>query len=123
MPSYGSQTPIGLFPGDIPYSLFAAETPTAPQASQVIARGPSPSRSDQGITFDIEFASSPTDSLQVLGSNVVPKSSFTSGDWNTLYTSSNKQKDSYTDTARFRFYSVYLASQSGGGAVTVIASR
>ena len=122
MPLYGVSPPIGLSPGQ-QMVLFAGESLTAPQASQVFSRGPSPSLSDQGITFFMQFASSPTRSLLILGSNKLPAATFTSGDWITLATSSNKQVDSYTDTTRYTFYCAYLASQSGGGALTVNAQR
>ena len=131
MPNYGD-LPVGVgttvagptacIPGDS-LALFNNETVTAPQASIVLARGNSPSGSDQGTTFFIEFAAAPTDSLQILGSNKVPAAVFSLADWYALYTSTNKQTDYYTDTGRFAYYCAYLASQSAGGKVTVNAQR
>ncbi len=82
-----------------------------------------PAGTDAGATFFIEFASSPTDSLQILGTNKTPAAAFALADWESLYTSSNKQTDAYTDTGRYAYYCAYLASQSGGGAVTVTVQR
>lgn len=136
MPNYGD-LPVGVgttvagptacIPGDS-LALFNNETVTAPQASIVLARGNSPSGSDQGTTFFIEFAAAPTDSLQILGSNKAPVPvngvyTFNLADWYVLFTSTNKQQDYYTDTGRFAYYCAYLASQSAGGKVTVNAQR
>jgi len=123
--NYGAALPGGsltaIQPGDGLY-LWNAETPAAPQASIVLVRALGPT-GEAGITFSINFAAAPTDSLQILGSNKPPAAAFTLTDWESLYTSSNKQNDSYTDTARFEYYCAYLASQSAGGALTVIAQR
>ena len=124
MPSYGLPQAGGitaLYPGDS-LTLFGAETPSAPQASIVFARGMSPS-GDAGTTFQSGFASSPTATLEVLGSNIAPAADFTLGDWAVLYTSTDKPADSYTDLNRFAYYCVYLATQSAGGAVTVAVQR
>ena len=121
MPNYGTPqaggTLTALQPGDAMY-LFNAESPTAPQASVAFARAVGPSASDQGVTFQIEFAAAPTASVLIQGSNVDSDAWYI-----TLYTSSNKQFDSYTDTQRFAFYRSKLASQSAGGALTVLAQR
>ena len=109
-----------LRPGDS-LALFDAETRAGGDVSTVIARGESPSGSDQGITFQVHFASSPTASLTIKGSNVTPTSS---GPQNgvTLKTVTT-QDDSYTDTARWAFYWASLDSYSAGDALTVIAQR
>lgn len=125
MPSYGTPQAGGLtavYPGDA-LTLFAGETPTAPQASVVFARGMSPSGDDAGITFQSGFADNPTAVLEVLGSNIAPAADFALLDWAVLYTSTDKQTDSYTDTNRFAYYCVYLPSQSAGGAITVAVQR
>lgn len=110
-------TLTALQPGDS-LDLFNAETPAAPQASIAFARGSSPSGSDQGVTFQIAFAAAPTASVVIQGSNID-----SDADYETLYTSSNKQFDAYTDTGRWAFYRAKLVSQSAGGAVTVLAQR
>ena len=131
MPNYGD-LPVGVgttvagptacIPGDS-LALFNNETVTAAQASIVMARANSPSDSDAGTTFFMEFASAPTSSLEILGSNKPPAAVFNANDWVVLATSTNKQQDSYTDTARFAYYCAYLVSQSAGGKLTVIAQR
>lgn len=133
MPSFGvaqsggnanpSLNIAAVFPGD-QYYLFNAEAPAPPQASVVIERGKSPSGADSGITFLIEFSTAPTDSLQILGSNdPTALNAFNINQWQSLYTSSNKQVDAYTDTGRYRYYCAYLASLTPGPTVTVIAQR
>jgi hypothetical protein len=114
----------GLLPGDTA-QLFAAETITAAEASIVIERAYSPSGSDQGITFQIQFSlAAPTTSLQILGSNNPNLAAFNlAGDWVSLYTSTNKQVDSYTDTGRFKYYCAYLATPPASGTTTVTAQR
>lgn len=109
-------------PGDA-LTLFNNETVAALQASLVMARAMGPVGADQGVTFFIEFGAVPTDSLQILGSNKLPAAVFALADWYVLYTSTNKQTDYYTDTGRFGYYCAYLASQSAGGKLTVIAQR
>jgi nucleotide-binding universal stress UspA family protein len=73
MPNYGTPQAGGvltaLYPGDA-LQLFAAETPAAPQASLAFARACSPDGTDNGTTFQIAYASAPTASLQIQGSNV-----------------------------------------------------
>lgn len=121
MPNYGTPqaggTLTALQPGDELY-LFNAETPAAPQASIAFARGYSPSGDDAGVTFQILFAAAPTDSLVIQGSNID-----SDADYETLYTSTSKQQDAYTDTGRWAFYRAKLVSQTAGGAVTVLAQR
>lgn len=121
MPNYGvaqvGGTVAAVAPGD-QYFLWNAETPTAPQASVAFARQMGPGQTDAGITFTISFASAPTDSLVIQGSNVDSDAQYQS-----LYTSTNKQLDAYTDTGRWAFYRAKLVTQSAGGAVTIIAQR
>jgi hypothetical protein len=131
MPNYGdlpggvgatTAGPTSIAPGDA-LTLFNNETLVAPQASIVAARAESPSHADQGITFFMEFAAAPTSSLQILGSNKPPAAVFNLNDWVILATSTNKQQDSLNDVGRFAYYCAYLASQSAGGKLTVIAQR
>lgn len=133
MPNYGSAQPgsltppslniAALYPGDGLYFLFNAEAPAAGQASVVFERAQGPAMVDQGTTFEINFSAAPTDSIQILGSNNPNLQVFTAADWFTLYTSANKQTDAYTDTGRFRFYCVLVASLTPGPTLTVTAKR
>jgi hypothetical protein len=133
MPSFGvaqsggnsnpSLNITALNPTDGPYYLFNAESPAAPQASVVIERGRN-DRNDAGITFLIEFASAPTDSVEILGTND-PSALllFNLNQWQVLYTSNNNIVDAYTDTGRYRYYCAYVASEGAGYPITVIAQR
>lgn len=115
--------PTSVEPGNS-LILFNNETIAAPpQASIVLARAMGHDDPDSGTTFFIEFATAPTDSLLILGSNKIPAAVFNLNDWITLYTSTNKFQDAYTDTGRLSYYCAYLASQSGGGALLVKAQR
>ena len=131
MPNYGDlpsgvggtlQGPTACQPGDT-LALFNSETVTAPQASIVLGRAMGPVGNDAGVTFFMEFVSAPTSSLQILGTNKTPALVFNLADWYALWTSTNKQQDYYTDTGQFSYYCAYLASQSAGGKVSVIAQR
>jgi microcystin-dependent protein len=118
MPTF-SLPVIALYSGDT-YQLFAStDSLTAPAFSQVVTIGPSAGLQPKGIaTWAIDFATSPTDSLIIYGSNTQP-SSTAAQNGRALYTSTNTQHDSYTDNLAFTFYWCELVSQSGGGAVTV----
>lgn len=132
MPKYGdlpkgvgatTAGPTALSPGDR-LTLFNDEALVAPQASIVFNRALGRTDGDAGVTFFIEFAGAiPTDSVVILGSNKAPAAVFTAADWVYLFTSNNKQQDAYTDTGRFEYYCAFLASQSAGGNLTVIAKR
>ena len=129
MPNYGvaqagSQLPPNqglnlsvINPGESIY-LFNAESPAAPQASVAFCRGVGPMETPAGLVFTIKFATAPTDSLVIQGSNTD-----LDGDYQTLFTSTNKQYDYYADIGEFLFYRAKLVSQSGGGAVTVLVQR
>ena len=110
---------IALYPKDS-FTLFAAtDTLAAGNNSQVItigATGPVP----RGVmTFQGDFASSPTAVWEILGSNTQPTSSAPQNGV-VLYTSTNMQHDNYTDNVAFTFYWAQLVSQSGGGTFTLI---
>lgn len=121
MPNYGipqaGGTLTALQPGDA-LALFNAESPAAPQASIAFERAMGPGGVDGGTTFSVVFAAAPTDSLVIQGSNADVEAQY-----QTLFTSTNKQFDLYTDTGRWAFYRAKLVTQSAGGAVTVVAQR
>jgi hypothetical protein len=97
-----------------------ADSLTAPATSRVIAPVDSGPVQRGGITFQTQFASSPTAVVTIYGSNTPPTSV---GPQNgvSLFTSTNKQADNYTDNLSFAFYWAVLTSQSGGGALSLIA--
>jgi hypothetical protein len=109
---------IALYPKDS-YTLFSAsDTLAATNVSQVITIG-APGPVPRGVmTFQMDFASSATAVVEILGSNTQPTSSAPQGGV-VLYTSTNMQHDNYTDNVAFTFYWAELVSQSGGGALTL----
>jgi hypothetical protein len=128
MPLFGINqaggTLTSIIPGDS-FTLFDAETLTAPQASIAFSRGLSPAAGDNGITFQILFAGAPTAVVKILATNVYqyPGKAFDLSEWVVVYSSTDLQQDAYTDIGRSAFYCAYLASQSAGGALTVLVER
>jgi len=123
MPNYGSlpitgtgtgQGSTALGSGDW-IALFSAETLTAPQSSIAISQVPGVGGPTE-ITFSIAFAAAPTSVLVIQGAN-----SDTDAAYQTLFTSTSKLQDNYTDTVAWGYYRAQLVSQSSGGACTVIA--
>jgi len=118
MPNYVAGQATDCRPGDA-LLLFSAELPTAPQASQALARGLSPSGSDQGTTFTVDWRdANPTATVQIQASNIDDDSHY-----QTIYTSVNKQQDNFTDQTRFAYYRARLSAYVSGGLVTVVAQR
>ena len=119
MPLYGALLPGGgptaLGPGDS-IALFNAETPTAPQASMAISTAFS--YEQKNIVFTTSFAAAATAVVVIQGSNVD-----VDGQYQTLYTSTNKQGDYYADYGGFKYYRAQLVSYVAGGALTVLAQR
>jgi hypothetical protein len=93
---------------------------TAPATSRVLAPVDSGPVARNAIEFQIQFATAPTDVVKIFGSNTPPTSA---GPQNgiLLYTSTNEQSDNYVDNQAFAFYWGELVSQSGGGALSLIA--
>lgn len=119
MPLYGSLSPLtAVNPGES-VALFNAEVLVAPATSMAVGSAPGPGGAmDRGSTFTIDFAAAPTSSVLIQASNIDVEA-----DYQTLYTSASTQHDNYSVTVPFRFYRCKLASQSAGGALTVILSR
>lgn len=122
MPNYGTVQSGGvvtsLQPGES-MLLWNAESPSAPVASIPFNRAPGPGPdADAGTTFTISFASAPTATIDIQAANQDVDAQYI-----TIFTSTNKQVDSFTDGQRFAFYRAKLTSQSAGGALTVLAQR
>lgn len=102
-------------------TLFAAsDSLTAPAVSTVIAPVDAGPVQRSAITFQAHFATSPTASLTIKGSNFPPTSSGPQHGV-TIGTAITTQDASVTATEAYAFYWASLDSQSAGGAVTVIA--
>ena len=123
MPNYNAQNPpYAIYPGDVVYP-FNGETPAAPQASQQYAASGAYDGAAGGaseLRFDISYAAAPT------AVSVEIQSAVDDADANyfTEYTSTNVAGESVKLTSfRGRFVRVLLASQTGGGAITVRLER
>jgi hypothetical protein len=129
MPTYATPMAGGVFTslcvGQGPYFLFNNEAVTTAEASTAISRATSPSGADNGITFQMEFASAPTAGIiEILATNVPqsPKHSFNLNEWSVVYTSTTDQTQSYTDIGRSEFYCAYAVTGPSGN-LTVTANR
>jgi hypothetical protein len=120
MPNYGIPQVGGVLasvlPGDT-YTLFNAETPTAPQSSVAFARGYTPGTGASApILFTVSFANaSPTAQVDIMASNVDADSQY-----QVVNSVVNSQLGFYQDAGNFAYYRARLTSGSGG-ALTVIA--
>src|ERR1017187_4627550 len=132
MPAYGAlpnvptatgQPPVALAPGDS-MALFNAEASATVAAyfggsgaSIAVAISPHPG-GYKPIAFDVEFATAPTGNVLIQGAMQDTDSSY-----QTLYTSTTKQRDNYADYGGFVFYRAKPTTSSGGGNPTVTVRR
>jgi hypothetical protein len=124
--SFAASLAVGIAPGDTIPVFAATDTLAAGSISTVIA--PSSGKQTRGnITWQGNFASSPTAVVTIYGSNNYPTGatgtsagSVDSGA-QSLYTFTNEQSFSQADNSTFAFYWAKLVSQSGGGALTLTA--
>jgi len=119
MPLYGTIPVPALSPGDS-FTLFDAESVTAPQASAAVAMAYKEGTGTPQIAVSISFASSPTDvvSIQTANEDVDAAYVTVSGSH-----SSNTSPDIMQLAVAAKFVRAIVASQSGGGAVTVVLRR
>lgn len=118
MPNYNaSGTVYALYPGD-EITLFDAETPTAPQASQQVAMQPNKDGGPAALAVQVSYASAPTATLDIQAANVDADANYV-----TIGSSQNTQHDLVEIGSSAAFIRVNLASQSAGGAVTVVLRR
>jgi hypothetical protein len=119
---YGSSQAGGvatsLSPGESLTLFDGTESPAAGVTSLAFVRGPSPASDDAGTIFQTAFPTAPTATLLVQGSNIDVEA-----DYETLYTSTSKQFDAYTDTARWKFYRLKLSAYSSGGMPVATVQR
>lgn len=123
MPIFNGYGPLTVQagPGDRIPLFSATDSLAAGNNSVVLAIAHAAPFGQRLITFEGNFAAAPTAVWEIFGSNTYPT---TAGPQNgvLLYTSTNVQKDNYTDNLAFAFYWAQLVSQSAGGALTLIAS-
>lgn len=117
VPQSGGQL-TSLIPGDQVFYLFKAETLVAPQASVAFSRGAAPGTETPALmVFTISFASAPTATVSIQGSNEDIDSQYQD-----LQTGTT-QLWSYSDLGGFAFYRAKLETYSAGGALTVTVKR
>jgi hypothetical protein len=123
MPNYNTQNPpYAVYPGDVVYP-FNQESPAAGQASQQYAVAGAYDGAAGGpsvVRFDISYATAPTAVSVEIQSAVNDADT----DYFTEYTSTNTAGESVKlSNFRGRFVRAKLASQTGGGAITVTLER
>lgn len=121
MPVYGVAQAGGaltcVIPGD-GYVLFdGTETPGAGVKSVAFSRGMGPGAGPHGMVFTVAFASAPTATVLIQGSNTDVEA-----DYQTLG-SIAAQHGYYADEGRFKFYRANLSAYSAGGMPVVIVQR
>jgi hypothetical protein len=128
MPVFNSFGPIitTIAPGTTIALFAASDSLVAGSTSQVIA--PDCGAQIRGlITWQGNFAASPTAVVTIYGSNTYPTaaSGTVAGSVDpgaqALYTFTNSQSFSQADNSTFAFYWAKLVSQSAGGALTLTA--
>lgn len=120
MPIFLGNGPLSVQvgPGSNLLMFTAADVLVAPATSRVYAPLAAAGVKSPSINFNAQYAAAPTAVVQIYGSNVPPTSA---GPQNgtLLWTSTNKQTDTYIDTTGYAFYWAVLLSQSAGGALTL----
>ena len=113
-------------PGDTITLFAASDTLVAGSISQVIT--PQSGKQTRGIiTWQGNFATSPTAVVTIYGSNTYPTGATGTSAGNVdagaqaLNSFTNTQSFSQADNSTFAFYWAKLVSQSGGGALTLTA--
>jgi hypothetical protein len=127
MPAYGVAQAGGvltcLIPGDR-YELFSGlETPAAGLKSVAFSRGFGPGAYPAGMVFQIIFASAPTATVLIQGSNAD-----VDGDYVTLATvafplAPVSNVGYYSDLGQWAFYRAILSVTSAGGMPAIIVQR
>jgi hypothetical protein len=125
MPAFNAYGQLGVqvAAGDTVTLFAAGDSLTGPVNSIVIFPLDSGPMQRHVISFTSNFAAAPTAVLEIFGSNTPPTQGAGGAPQNgvLLYTSTNKQADTYVDTSGFKCYWAELVSQSAGGALTVVA--
>lgn len=123
MPAYGTIQGGGqltaVSPGDTFFN-FQNEVVTAAEASVPFVRAVSASFDDSGTTFQIIWQNAPggTDTVLIQASNTD-----VDADYVTVYISTGRQFDLYTDVGRSKFYRAKVGAAITGGRLTVSAQR
>ena len=119
MPLYGSQTgmPTPVYPGQ-QFTLFGGtEAPAAGLKSVAFERTANWSGTPSPMVFTSNFASAPTATVQIQGSN-----DDTEANYQTIQAIST-QHGYYSDLGNFRFYRAVLSAYGAGGQPVVTVQR
>lgn len=100
-------------------TMVNAETPAAGYVSIVLSRALD--SQDKAVTFTVSWASSPSATVEILGSNIAP--TVNGFDPNGFIVATGATQSWEASDGLYRFYQVKVAAYSSGGALTVIAQR
>ncbi len=119
MPNYNAQNPpFAVYPGDVVFP-FNGESPSPPQASQQFALGPTVGGTGPGgrvVAWQTSFASAPGSvSVTLQAADVDADANYQVLDTSTNTAGERRQ----VANVQARFLRVRLATQSGGGAISV----
>ena len=95
-----------------------ADVLTPPATSRVLCPTDAGGVERGAITFDAFWATTPTASLVIYGSNTPPTSA---GPQNGIVLGTLTANGTFTDTGAHAYYWAYLASQTAGGALSLTA--
>ena len=107
-----------LSPGDKLTLFDGTETPGSAVKSVAFSRGYNPGGGVANTSFIINFASAPTAVVQIQCAYQDVEASY-----QTVYTSTDTQKDAYTDEGSAPFWRAQLLTYSAGGMPVVTAVR
>lgn len=99
--------------------LWNAESPAAGANSIVFTRGLDPGGNKE-ITFQGDFATAPTATVTIFGSNFPPTSAPVNG---ISLATMTTQNSGYVDTTGYAFYWAQMTTVSAGEPFTLIAQR
>ena len=105
-------------PGERIVLFDGTETPAAGVTTVAFCRATGPTQVPSPIVFTTHFPAAPTATVLIQASNVDVESQY-----QTVYTSTNKQDDYYADYGAFTFYRARLSAYTSGGMPVAIAQR
>ncbi len=107
-----------VLPGQRIILFDGTETPAALVKSLAFVPVPGPTQVPSPIVFTTHFGAAPTATVLVQAANADVEAQY-----QTVFTSTNKQDDYYADAGGFAFYRVQLSAYVSGGMPVVIAQR
>jgi hypothetical protein len=117
MPAYNASQTVALYPGD-EKALFNAENVTNGESSIAIARTSLPQAGTKNITFAVQFASSATCTVNVMGAMTDVLANYYQ--LTQLVFTAATGPLTYTDAGSSAFYLFQIASGSGTGCTAIV---